>query len=618
MKKILIYSAIAAIAALFACSCDKALNSESQSSFDAATIYSNADLAEGVIFGITEVMAETNCYRGRYLPWIGLNSDIEWYNSYNPTNSKFQIAGYTLKPNNDQLNLSNGPFPMMYMGIERANLAIEGIRQYGDPANNADMAYILAEALTLRALLYYDLTRAWGDVPARFDPITSETIYVAKSSRDVIYKQLLADLEEAIPNLPYPGATAKTSRTDRVNKTFAAGLYARIALMASGYAIRPADGTVGTGDLGEVRLSSDPDLQKSVLYPKALGYLVDAIESGTSTLEDFETYWKNQSNLSNMVAGPANETLYVIPFSAGRGRWNYTFAVRSEGSSYAGGLTVTRGGDAGPVPTMWFNYDPDDVRRDVTCVNWRWNADDEQELAGIQRWYFGKYRYEWMKTAPYKGGNDDGVKPVVLRYADILLMAAEIANELGKLDDAKDYLDLVRRRAFKGHEDKADAYVAAIGDKEAMFNAIVDERAFEFCGEMTRRFDLIRWNLLEDKMLDAIDDLKDLRDLTGKYAGVNGLNGDVYYQVNDSQITVYGFNGETVAPTGPWEKKGGYFTKVVDSQGKDTGLYEDLVEHGLFDGDVEDLKYHMFWPIFNDTMSNSQGHIKNDYGYDSI
>ena len=617
MKKIIILMAMAA-AAVLTLSCDKALESRSQSAFDAATIYSNPDLAEGVIFGITEVFAETNCYRGRFLPWIGLNSDIEWYNTYKQNDEKYQIAGYTLLPNNGQLNLSNGPFPMMYMGIERANLAIEGIRQYGDPANNADMAYLLAEALTLRALIYYDLTRAWGDVPARFEPITSETIYVHKASRDEIYKHLLADLEEAIPNLPYPGANAKTSRTDRVNKTFAAGLYARIALMASGYAVRPDDGKVGTGDLGSVRLSSDAALQKDVLYPKALAFLRDVIGSHTASLEDFESYWQNQSNLNNMVAGPANESLYVIPFSAGRGRWNYTFAVRSEGSSYAGGATVTRGGDAGPVPTMWFNYDPHDVRRDITCVNWRWNKDDEPELPGIQRWYFGKYRFEWMHTAPYTGGNDDGVKPVVLRYADVLLMAAEMANEIGELQEAKDYLLEVRQRAFKGHEDEAEAYVNAIGGKEEMFDAIVDERAFEFCGEMTRKFDLIRWNLLEEKMLDAIDDMYDLRDLTGKYAGVNGLDGDVYYQVNGSEITIWGFAGENQKPSGAWEKKSGYFTKVVDSKGQDTGLYDDLLNHGLFSCETEALKYHMFWPIFNDTMSNSQGYIKNDYEYTSL
>ena len=259
MKKI-IYILSAAILAVCASSCEKFLDSSSPSAFDSKTVYSNYDLAEGTIFGITETFCEVNSYRGRFLPWYGFNTDIEWYNTYKPGDGKTDIASYDCGTNNSQLNLSNGPFPLMYMGIERANLVIEGLRQYGDTGNKSDMAYLLAEALTLRAMIYYDLTKAWGDVPARFESLTSNTIYAPKSSRDVIYAQILKDLEEAIPNLPYPGATAATSRTDRVNRVFAEGLYARIALMASGYAIRPDDNAVGTGDLGTVRLSNSAEL----------------------------------------------------------------------------------------------------------------------------------------------------------------------------------------------------------------------------------------------------------------------------------------------------------------------------------------------------------------------
>ena len=612
MKKIL-YILSAAVIAATAVSCEKFLDTKSPSTFDSATVYSNYSLTENTIFSIAQSFGETNNYRGRYLSWIGLNSDIEWYNTYKPTDEKYQIAAYSQLPNNGQLNLNNGPFAKMYEAIERANLCVEGIREYGSPETDKDMAYLLGEVLTLRAMIYYDLVRAWGDVPARFESTTSETIYKEKVSRDEIFKQLLADLDEAIPYLPYPGANATTSRTDRVNKLFAEGLYARIALMASGYAQRPDDGMVGTGDLGTNRMTNDPDLQKSVLYPKALAYLEDAINSGSASLEDFEDMWKKQSNQDNLVAGPGSETLFVIPFSDGRGRWNYTFAVRSEGSSYAGGATVTRGGDAGPVPTMWFKYDPNDIRRDITCVNWRWNSDDEQELVGIQKWYFGKYRWEWLTRNPYKGGNDDGIKPVVLRYADILLMAAEIANEQDDLAKAKSYLLPVRERAFKGHEDQAETYVERITSKDAMFDAIVDERAFEFCGEMTRKFDLIRWGILKEKLDQAIAEMKDLRDLKGRFAGVNMLGGDVYYRLDGNKLVIYGFNGEAVKPAGAWEKKSEYFTKVVDSKGADTGLYDALVE-GIYDRDPEQ---YMFWPIYFDTMTNSQGMIQNDYGYES-
>ena len=199
MKKIA-YILSAAIIAALAVSCDKFLDSESPSAFDAATVYSNYSLTEGTIFGITEAFCEVNSYRGRFLPWYGHNTDIEWYNTYKKGDGKSDISGYDCLPNNSQLNLSNGPFPLMYMGIERANLVIEGIREYGNVEANADMAYLLGEALTLRAMIYYDLTKAWGDVPARFSSLTSDAIYAPKDSRDVIYKQILSDLERCNRN----------------------------------------------------------------------------------------------------------------------------------------------------------------------------------------------------------------------------------------------------------------------------------------------------------------------------------------------------------------------------------------------------------------------------------
>jgi hypothetical protein len=602
---------IAAVAVAFA-GCDF-FDSKSPSAMDAASVFSNENSTEQVIAGVYEQFGMDKSYRNRLAcGYMGMDTDIE-FGTKNSGRADWNI--YAMTPTSGDLSTANGKDPWGYLNsaIEKCNNIIEGIEEFGN-MGNAKMKYLLGEAYFLRSFCYFEMVKLWGDVPARFTPTTSETVYLPKVSRDVIFKQLLADLDEAIPYLPYPGQSTPTLRTDRVNKMFAQGLYARIVLMACGKAMRPEDGMEGTGDLGENRFSNDPDLQKSVLYPRALQYLDDAIASGYASLEDFEQYWKNQSNMDNLTAGPGHETLFVIPFSDGRGRWNFTFAVRSEGSKYAGGSTVTRGGDAGPVPTMWFNYDKNDVRRDVTCVNWRWNADNEQELVGIQKWYFGKYRYEWMEKVPYTGGNDDGIKPVVLRYADILLMAAELANETGDLASAKDYLLQVRKRAFKGHEDDAEAYVNAINSKDKMFDAIVDERAFEFCGEMTRKFDLIRWGLLKSKMIEAKTDMKALRDLTGKYAGVNGLNGDIYWQLDGDKVVVYGFNGEAVKPSGAWEKKAEYFNKIVDSKGADTGLYDALIE-GIYDKDPEQ---YMFWPIFNTTMTNSQGKIKNDYGYDNL
>ena len=124
MKKILYSVLSVAVVVLAASSCEKILDSNSPSAFDSATVYGNYSLTEGTIFGITESFCEVNSYRGRFLPWYGHNTDIEWYNTYKKGDGKSDISAYDCLPNNSQLNLSNGPFPLMYMGIERANLVI--------------------------------------------------------------------------------------------------------------------------------------------------------------------------------------------------------------------------------------------------------------------------------------------------------------------------------------------------------------------------------------------------------------------------------------------------------------------------------------------------------------
>lgn len=598
MKNIII---LAGLVSLMMTSCSEInLETETKSAFDESVVYSNYTLTEYNIFSISEIFGHTNAYRGRYLPWYGFNTDIEWYNSTSG-DSNIQLAQYSVLPNNSNMNLSNGPYNEMYTGVERANLCIAGIRKYGSPETNKDMAYLLGEALTLRALLYYDLVKAWGDVPARFEPITSDKVYIPKSSRDDIYKQLLADLEESFNYLYWPNANTATQTVDRVNLAFAKGLYARIALAASGYALRPEDGQVGTGNIGSVRLSSDPELQQSVLYPKALQALKDVIASGTCSLySDYEQLWRDNNNF-DLAAG--KEILFVIPFGNGRGRWNYTFAIRSEGASSITNTTSSRGGAAGPTPTLYFEYEKEDVRRDISCINYKWNKSNTQELAGIDTWYFGKYRFEWMETQPYSGGNDDGIKPVYMRYSDILLMAAEIANSLGDLSTAKNYLEQVRTRAYKGNTAMASAYVNSIGSQDAMFEAIVNERALEFVGEFLRKGDLIRWNMLKTKMDETINDMNQLAQRSGDYSF---LSGDVYYKqtADGMALLTYGLDpSETGNPGDGWTLESSYISDTNLEQDKINSMY------------ATDPNTRQFWPIFSITITNSQGSLTNDYGY---
>ena len=621
INKILIGVGMLAAASLTSCDED-GLKTPTQSSFDESVVYSNYTLAEYNVFGIYEVFGHTNCHRGRYLPWYGFNTDIELYNNTN-VDEKAQIARYSMTVTNGQLNLANGPYNELMGGIERANLAIRGIRQYGNPEGNPQMAELLGEALTARALLYAELLKAYGEVPARFAPIDANTIYLNKSDKDIIFKQLLADLEEAFNYMKWPLQSAVTATTDRPSLAFAKGLYARLALMASGYSLRPDDGMVGTGNPGTVRLSVDPDLQKEVLYPKALAALKDVINYSGLSLMDYTQLWKDFNNM-DITAG--KEVIYVIPSSDTRGRWNYTFAIRTEGNpEWSQGPTSSRGGTAGPVPTLYWKYGAQDVRRDISCVNWKWvlgpDGKNIPQLAGPNDWYFGKFRLEWQIKVPYNGGNDDGIKPVYMRYADILLMAAEIANDpaCGERDEAfaKKCLLEVRKRAYKGNEAVAETYVNGISGQTAVFNAIVDERALEFVGEMLRKQDLIRWNLLKTKIDEAKTDLKDWMDGAGTQFGPA-----VWYKyAADGSIQTYGYNETATTSEAPgegWEcytdSKGAVATYFKFTT-EDTGAYSDSAQKKLDSFYDNNPDTRQWWPIPDATLINSQGTLVNDYGF---
>lgn len=569
------------------------LTVDAPSSSSEAVIFSNPDLAKGAVDGIKIPMAETNSYRGRWIPFYGMNTDTEWLNSSESTsNDNADLVVYDPKPNNSQMNTANNVWAMMYTGIERANLCIRGLRTYGNPTPGSELGYLLGEALTLRAIYYSDLVKGWGDVPARFEPITTETVYLPKSSRDVIYKQILADLAEAEALVPWPNGSAATASVERVNKAFVKGLRARVAMAASGYSQYP-DG---------IRKSNDPELSVAKLYPLALQLCRDIINSGSAKLEPtFEGLWRRY-NQEVLAAG--SESLWEIPFSSGRGRVLFTFAVNHATNDQYQQMGSNRGGQGGPLPSVFYDYDVTDQRRNVTCVPYKWGnavaGKSKQEVGAFNRWYFGKYRFEWMNRI-VTSTNDDGVNKIYMRYAEIILMAAEAANEVEGPASAAPYLKLIRNRAFAAADRpvKVENYVNALTSKDAMFNAVVEEHKYEFTGEMERKLALIRWNLLGSKMADAKARLTELKNRTGRYENVPST---LYYRyaADNETLIIYGLNrGEFTNPGTGWTAVD--WTALSDS--KIASLYR------------KDPDTKQFWPIWQVFIDASNGTLFNDYGY---
>lgn len=589
-------------------SCD--MDAPTQSTLDESSVFSQYSLAESEIMSIHVSFCQTNSYRGRFLPFYGLNSDLETGSGTQPSYSKamsyddkLSLWAYNTLPTNGQMNTDNNAYAMFYEGIERANLAIQGIRKYGNIENNRDMAQLLGEALTLRALIYNDLIKAWGDVPARFQPNNAANVYMPRCNRDSIYKVLLADLKEAEDYCYWPNENVITKSTERVSKSFVKGLRARIALYAGGYGLR------GDG----YRKSKDPELASDKMYAIAKQECVDIINQHCNTLGSFEENFKKLCQ-DNVAAG--GESLWEIPFSSGRGRVVYTFGIKHQAADQY--TSQAQGGANGPLPYLYYDYDKDDIRRDITCIPYEWSKElvdgkSYQQLRGINKWCFGKLRYEWMKSerALSLGKNDDGVNWQYMRLADVYLMAAEAINALDNdQQTAWNYMKPVLDRALPAA--KVEALKAKYtANQDAFFNGIVEQRAFEFAGEMLRKADLVRWGIIDEKMAEAKQKLTDLSNRAGSYAD---LPLKLYYKNEGENIVIYGLNhGDTDEEGAALD---GYSSKkwFVDSKTGANIITEDYI-NGLYVGKPS---LNCLWPIWQTFIEKSNGLLNNDGNYGQL
>ena len=583
-------------------SCD--MDAPSISTLDESSVFATYSLAESEVMSIHVSFGETNSYRGRFLPYYGVNTDVEWGNapSYaDRVSDKQSLWNYSTQAANGQMNTSNNAYAKFYEGIERANLAIKGIRQYGNIENNADMRHLLGEALTLRAVIYNDLLKAWGDVPARFEPNNSENMYLPRTNRDVIYKQLLADLEEAEGYCYWANENAITKTTERINKDFVKALRARLALYAGGYGLR------GDG----YRLSKDAELAPEKMYQIAKQECEEVIAHGSSKLGSFKDNFVKLCQ-DNVTAG--GESLWEIPFSAGRGRVLYTWGLKHNAKDQY--TQQAQGGVNRAVSTLYYDYDPEDIRRDITVVPYEWSKDLKDGnahvvLSGLNKMCFGKLRYEWM-TRIVTSTNDDGVNWQYMRLADVYLMAAEAENELGNTAAAWSYMKPVLDRALPA------AKVAALQTKytasqQAFREGIYDQRALEFAGEALRKADLVRWGIIDQKMAEAKAKLQALQTRTGAYAG---LPDKVYLKTveNESEIQVYGLNmGEDDATVinafeGDWESKSWFGSADKPS------LTDDIID-GLY---VATPSLNCLWPIWQNFIDSSNNMLNNDGNYGQL
>ena len=503
-----------------------------------------------------------------------------------------------------------------YATIESCNLIIDGIEKNKETieamgeSSALTMLQYYAEATTIRAMVYLDLVRVFGDVPMQLHSANSDlsNVNVGKTGRDEILDSLIVDLKAVVDSVQVlPDAGSVT--TEHITQGYAEALLANIYMTRAGYAIREAangmnadycvDALKARGyvkadysdDVYQTMRPSDEDCK--YFYEQAAEYLAKVIKKGNYKMNSsFTNLW---ANINALKTDDSHECMFEIPMGFGNtGELGYTVGVRLNGVTDDYGY----GNSSGKLKTtavQLYSYGTCDTRRDITCVPYEIKNYARTAANGgtktietclgnkpfglyIGKWDVRKMSDQWAttnKTATAKFGY--GINVVRMRYPQVLLWYAECMAQLGYPNSdpygcgltAIKALEMVHERAYSDAKtnylgtspaEELAAWkseVEAITSTDELMKKIRQENQLEFCGEGFRKWDLIRWNMLHDVIWTAKTNYK-------KFCGADGTRAidKIYYkytddnekQIEPASITWYGMPDGDTTPTN--SKKG--------------------------------------------------------------
>ena len=395
------------------------------------------------------------------LQWLYLNSligDIASDNSLCGGESATDVIGLqqiddmTHYPNNDNLR---SIWQWLYEGVNRANYMEENKSLLDFEAKNA----LYGEVYFLRAYYYFELVKFFGDVPLFVDGrlTAADAGTLSRTPKEEVYAQIEVDLQNAISNLPN-----SQSQLGRVNKFTANAL------------------------LGKVLLYQDKFSEAAVAFDQVIGVYSLVADYGSQFLSFgengpesvFEIQYTNTSNWYDWGCPQCSEGNFGIIHNGPRG-W--------DGPEYAQGWSFNV-----PVNSHYESFEEGDIRRDASILDMvaYATATGANYTEGYE--HTGYYNNKYIPRAGQSGAQTELNylnNYRAIRYADVLLMAAE-ANNRGGISDAlaQQYLNEVRMRAFGD----TDHDITATGT--ALTDAIWAERNFELSMEGHRFFDLVRTN----------------------------------------------------------------------------------------------------------------------------
>lgn len=470
MKYIKIIAVVFSLVALGACK-DSFLDSELLTSKTNENFYKTTGDAWLAVVG---------CYDGLQKVWqsgvsLPVASEVMSDNCFGGTGNAdgfgYQmIDGFDKTISPTDISLYGQNWIDYYKAVFRCNTLISKLDQISWGTSKLRSRYE-SEVRFLRAYLYFDMVRLWGNIPLVTVPTTANVLQAAPDS---VYTLIAKDLKFACDSLPEVSyANQPVSEHGRVTKWAAESLMARVFLYYTGY-------------------YSKTDLAGVITKDQALAYLENVIsKSGLGLIDNFANLWPAASK-ANYAGEDNKESVFAIKYTytsdydgnTDGNMWLVMLGVRDQ-SIYPYG----NGWGACTVdPKLWNAFSSTDTRKVASIIS---IADENLDFqkAADQREYTGYYVKKYTPMCD-SAGNSLAVKLggksfmigqyqdyVSIRYADVLLMAAELGSA-----NAQSYFDQVRLRAY------ADNFASIPVTKAA----IMDERRLEFAFEGIRYWDLLR------------------------------------------------------------------------------------------------------------------------------
>lgn len=505
MKKIINILGVSVLLLMF-CSCEDWLDMPSESKADSSSIFTTISRAEMTVVG-----AYTYLHTQELGYQLLMGTDES---SSTESNSKYNVSNY------DYTNLTgmlSSTYTTMYKAIEYANVCIKNLPSMSASSESEQkkIDMLLGESYAIRAYAYWNIVRFYGDVPYSDIPTSDlETFSSSRVSRDTIWDRCVTDLQKAVDLLPWK-SEGMVETSERFTKNAAYGILARVALHAAGYSLRWDLNTVPYSESTvKIAQRSDANRVRELYQIAADACEAVILKNENSLLNDYDQVFRNLA-----LQQYNNETMFEYGWFGANSpdvRTGYTNGIAVNGTS-------TTFGKGGPqmitMPTLYFDFEKGDQRRDVAVCNFGILSNDHLQLNTYLGTCIGKYRIDWMDD---RGASDSkrNINFPLLRYSDVLLMYAEALNELnnGPTTSAINAFEKVRLRAFKNDAAKIGVTPTTYVDFK---DAIIMERKLELSNESLRKSDLTRWGILYEHLTAEKEKLYQLARREGKYAGVD-------------------------------------------------------------------------------------------------